>query len=169
MLVLAGDETGLAAFEAAVSPVRGRFPMRLANHAAFHTPLQAPFAEAGRECLGLDLFGPPSLPLVDGRGAIWWPEATDIGVLRDYTLGRQVTELRFHPRGACRCKGIRTRFFHHRGPGLTLGGAVAQSLILDGWRGMRSKAGFRYAASRPPRCWYPWEWTSSVRQRRERQ
>src|SRR5690606_19780852 len=32
MLVLAGDEAGLGAFEAAVPPLQGRFPMRLANH-----------------------------------------------------------------------------------------------------------------------------------------
>ena len=48
MLVLAGDAAGLAAFEAAVPPVQGRFPMRLANHAAFHTALQEPVAGKGR-------------------------------------------------------------------------------------------------------------------------
>src|SRR3546814_6296375 len=48
MLVLAGNEAGLAAFEAAVPPLQGRFPMRLANHAGFHCHLQQPVAEAGR-------------------------------------------------------------------------------------------------------------------------
>ena len=143
MLVLAGDEAGLAAFEAAVPPVQGRFPMRLANHAAFHTPLQAPVAEAGRERLGPDLFGPPSLPLVDGRGAIWWPGATDIGVLRDYTLGHQVTETYDFTRAVrTAAREFAPDVFIIAGPGSTLGGAVAQSLILDGWRGMRSKADF---------------------------
>ncbi|MBI1867429.1 MAG: ACP S-malonyltransferase [Methylocystis sp.] len=143
MLVLAGDEAGLAAFEAAAPRVQGRFPMRLPNHAAFHTPLQAPVAEAGRQRLGPDLFGPPSLPLVDGRGAIWWPAATDAHALRDYTLGRQVTEP-YHFTRAVRAaaREFAPDMFIITGPGATLGGAVAQSLILDGWRGMRSKADF---------------------------
>jgi [acyl-carrier-protein] S-malonyltransferase len=42
MLVLAGNEAGLAAFESGSAHLRGAFPMRLANHAAFHTALQAP-------------------------------------------------------------------------------------------------------------------------------
>ena len=41
LLVLAGNEAGLKAFEAIVPPEQGRFPMRLSNHAAFHTALQA--------------------------------------------------------------------------------------------------------------------------------
>ena len=36
MLVLAGNENGLKAFESAVPAVQGRYPLRLANHAAFH-------------------------------------------------------------------------------------------------------------------------------------
>ena len=48
ILVVAGDEAGLTAFEKSVPPVQGRFPLRLANHAAFHTKLQAPVAAARR-------------------------------------------------------------------------------------------------------------------------
>lgn len=92
MLVLAGNEAGLKAFEAAVEPVDGRFPLRLGNHAAFHTRLQEPVAEQGRAALAPDLFGQPALPLIDGRGAVWWPHATDRSALWDYTLGHQVTE-----------------------------------------------------------------------------
>ncbi|MGB3313285.1 MAG: ACP S-malonyltransferase, partial [Albidovulum sp.] len=75
MLVLAGNEVGLKAFEEAVPPVQGRFPMRLANHAAFHSSLQAPVAERGRAHLSPSLFSQPKLPMIDGRGAIWWPGA----------------------------------------------------------------------------------------------
>ena len=143
MLVLAGDEAGLAAFAAAVAPVQGRFPMRLANHAAFHTPLQAPVAEAGRQRLGPYLFGSPSLPLVDGRGAIWWPGATDTRILHEYTLGHQVTEPYDFTRAVrTAAREFAPHLFVITGPGSTLGGTVAQSLILDGWRGMRSKADF---------------------------
>mgnify|MGYP006146022345 CR=1 FL=1 len=40
---------------AAVPPLQGRFPMRLANHAAFHSALQAPVAERGRARLAPSL------------------------------------------------------------------------------------------------------------------
>jgi len=92
MLVLAGDKAGLEAFEKAVPVVQERFPMRLANHAAFHTRLQTPVAEAGRARLPESLFDQPALPLIDGRGSIWWPGAVDRDALRAYTLGHQVTE-----------------------------------------------------------------------------
>ncbi|MFQ5566788.1 MAG: ACP S-malonyltransferase, partial [Paracoccaceae bacterium] len=42
MLVFAGNDAGLAALESALPPLDNRCPMRLAYHAAFHTPLQAP-------------------------------------------------------------------------------------------------------------------------------
>ena len=45
LLVLAGDTNGLTAFEQAVEPVQDRFPMRLQNHAGFHSTLQIPVAE----------------------------------------------------------------------------------------------------------------------------
>lgn len=144
MLVLAGDAAGLAAFEAAVPPLQGRFPMRLANHAAFHTALQAPVAERGRALLGPDLFGQPELPLIDGRGATWWPGACDPAALRDYTLGEQVTESYDFTRAVVTAaREFAPDLFVITGPGTTLGGAVAQSLIRTNWRGMRTKADFQ--------------------------
>lgn len=143
MLVLAGNKAGLDAFEAAVPPVEGRFPLRLSNHAAFHTALQAPVAERGRAALPAELFGQPRLPLIDGLGAIWWPKATDPGALRAYTLGTQVTETYDFTRAiAVAAREFAPDLFVITGPGTTLGGAVAQSLILADWRGMGSKADF---------------------------
>lgn len=144
MLVLAGNEAGLAAFEAAVPPVQGRFPMRLANHAAFHSHLQAPVAEKGRAALAPELFSGPVLPLVDGRGAIWWPGASDPQALRDYTLGHQVVETYdFTHAMRIAAREFAPDLFIVTGPGTTLGGAVAQSLILGRWRGMGSKSDFQ--------------------------
>lgn len=144
MLVLAGNEAGLAAFEATVPPEQGRFPMRLANHAAFHSALQAPVARAGRERISPGLFEQPQIPLIDGRGAIWWPGATDRQALWDYTLGHQVLE----PYDFTRAVTIAARefapdLFIVTGPGTTLGGAVAQSLILADWAGIGSKSAFQ--------------------------
>lgn len=144
MLVLAGTEAGLAAFEAAVERIDDRFPMRLPHHAAFHTGLQAPVAEAGRAALSPALIGQPQRPLIDGRGAIWWPGATDPAALYAYTLGHQVTE----PYDFTRAITVAARefapdLFVVTGPGATLGGAVAQSLVLAGWRGLADKAAFK--------------------------
>jgi [acyl-carrier-protein] S-malonyltransferase len=144
MLVLAGNEAGLKAFEAAVPPAQGRFPMRLLNHAGFHSALQAPVAAEGRARLSPALFGQPTLPLIDGRGAIWWPGATDTHALWDYTFGHQVTEpYDFTHAIRIAAREFAPDLFIVTGPGTTLGGAVAQSLILANWRSMGSKADFQ--------------------------
>lgn len=151
MLVLAGNEAGLAAFESAVPPVQGRFPMRLANHAGFHTALQAPVAQAGRAALPVSLFQQPTLPLIDGRGAIWWPRATDTQALWDYTLGHQVTEPYDFTRAIrTAAREFAPDLFIVTGPGTTLGGAVAQSLILSDWQGMASKGDFQSRQAAEP-------------------
>ena len=150
LLVLAGNEAGLAAFEAAVPPVEGRFPMRLGNHAAFHTALQAPIAALGRAALPETLFDRPQLPLIDGRGHVWWPGAATRASLHGYTLGHQVTET-YDFTAAIRsaAREFAPDLFIIAGPGSTMGGAVAQSLILGNWKGLASKADFqaRQAAS----------------------
>lgn len=143
MLLVAGNEAGLAAFETSVEPAQGRYPMRLPGHAAFHTLLQAPVAKAGRAALGRDLFRDPVLPLIDGRGALWWPKATDPTALRAYTLGHQVTQ----PYDFTRAVQVAARSFAPdvfilTGPGSTLGGAIAQALIGIRWQGLDSKQAF---------------------------
>lgn len=144
MLVIAGDEEGLTAFERAVPPVQQRFPMRLANHAAFHTPLMAPIAAQGRAALPATLFGDPKLPMIDGRGAIWWPGAAGRDALHDYTLGHQVTETYdFTKAITIAAREFAPDVFVVTGPGSTLGGAIAQSLILADWRGLSDRSAFR--------------------------
>ena len=151
MIVFGGTGEALAALEARLDPAQDRFPLRLANHAAFHTPLQQPIAGKGQAALPADLFGTPDLPLIDGRGHHWQPAARDPDALRTYTLGHQVT----HPydfTAAVRA-GLR-EFAPDRvivlGPGTTLIGAVAQCLIADGWYGLRSKADFTARQAEDP-------------------
>ncbi|WP_170337439.1 ACP S-malonyltransferase [Ruegeria arenilitoris] len=151
MLVLAGNEAGLKAFEAAQPVVPERFPMRLANHAAFHTSLQAPVAQESRRQLPATLFTQPDLPMIDGRGKIRWPGATDTGALWDYTLGHQVTEPYDFTRAVqTAAREFAPDLFIVTGPGATLGGAVAQSLVLANWRGMSDKESFQALQAQNP-------------------
>ncbi len=151
MLVLAGNTAGLTAFERAVEPIDGRFPMRLGNHAAFHTHMQEPVARRGRDALPPSLFGAPRLPLIDGRGAIWWPDGSDPRMLRDYTFGHQVTQTYDFTRAIeVAAREFAPDLFIVTGPGTTLGGAVAQSLVLADWEGIGSKAAFKTRQERDP-------------------
>jgi len=151
MLILAGNEAGLAAFEASNPVVQERYPMRLANHAAFHTALQQPVSELGRQRLaGVD-FRQPQRPLIDGRGHTWWPKACDLDALRGYTLGQQVTEpYDFTAAIRSAAREFAPDLFIVTGPGSTLGGAVAQSLILSGSHGLTSKADFKALQASTP-------------------
>lgn len=151
MLVIAGDKAGLEAFEAAVEPVQQRFPMRLGNHAAFHSPLQEPVAAEGRAQLPSNLFGQPALPMIDGNGRIWNPGSTDCGALYDYTLGAQVTQTYDFTRAlTVAAREFAPDLFIILGPGTTLGGAVAQALICARWRGLDGRDEFRSRQSQSP-------------------
>lgn len=142
MLVLAGNEAGAEAMLQSL-PVIDRFPMRLQNHAAFHTYLQAPVSERGHEVLPVNLFHQPDVPMIDGRGHIWRKGATDVAALHAYTFGHQVVE----PYNFTRAIEVGVREFAPEsviilGPGTTLGGAVAQSLIGINWQGLAGKTDF---------------------------
>lgn len=143
MLVLAGTDEALKQAEAQLDKIDGRFPMRLPNHGAFHTPLMNDNSERGRASLAETLFGQPDVPLIDGRGGIWNPGATDISALWDYTLGTQVVEpYDFTKAVQTGLKEFAPDCVIVLGPGNTLGGATAQSMLMCDWEGMRTKADF---------------------------
>lgn len=151
MLVLAGNAAGLAAFEAEMPVVQGRFPLRLPGHAGFHSALQAPVATEGQRQLSPDLFNAPALPLIDGRGAIWQPHTVAPHELHGYTLGHQVVEpYDFTAAIRVAAREFMPDVFIVLGPGGTLGGAVAQSLLLNDWRGVRTKSDFKAAQKSAP-------------------
>ena len=146
VLAIGGNENGLAAFEAEMPKVDDRFPMRLMNHAAFHTALQEPVVAEGRASLGREMFSKPSIPLIDGRGGIWWPDACYATALREYTLDHQIVQTYdFTKAVATAAREFMPDVFIVLGPGTTLGGPVAQSLIRVGWRGWTSKTDFKAA------------------------
>ena len=150
MLVVAGDPAALAALERALPPLP-RPPLHLAGNGPFHTPLMAPSAEAARARLPEAWLGNPALPLVDGRGAIVRPFASDPAALWDYTFGAQI--LATYDFTAAMTVAIR-EFAPERivllGPGETLGGAIGQILVALGWQGIDSKAAFQARQAADP-------------------
>ncbi|MCX4028871.1 ACP S-malonyltransferase [Endozoicomonas sp. SM1973] len=143
MLVFGGNELALKQLTEALPLEQGRFPMRLFNHAAFHTPLQQVISLQAKQLLTQDLFQQPHLPLVDGRGKLWSPYSTDLALLWNYTLGCQVTETYdFTKAIQVGVKEFAPDKVIILGPGTTLGGAVAQSLIAINWLGWQAKEDF---------------------------
>lgn len=144
MLVLAGNSAGLDAFEDEMPKIDARFPMRLPNHAAFHTKLQSPVANLGRETLSEINFNQPKLPLIDGRGALWYPNACDTEAMREYTFGHQIVQPYDYTTAVrVAARELMPDLFVVLGPGTTLGGATAQSMIRAKWRGMSDKKSFQ--------------------------
>ena len=151
LLVLAGNEPALKRLMAALPPEQERYPLKLPGHAAFHTPLVAPVAARGRAALPPRLFRPPAIALIDGRGHVWQPFSSRPADLHAYTLGAQVVT----PYDFTRAIQVAMREFAPEcliipGPGATLGGAVAQSLIAIGWQGLASKADFVHRQKTDP-------------------
>ena len=147
--VLAGDEAGIAHLQRSLPPAKvgeRLYPLRLALHGPYHTPLVAHVAAAARERLADLDWRMPSLTLIDGRGARWSPWSTDTEALRDYTLGEQVTTpYRF-------AASVRVALREHApdvlvlpGPGNSLGGVCGQLIVAEGYRGISSRDAFEAA------------------------
>lgn len=151
MLVLAGNKVGLAAMTQRAPKGPGRFPLALPGHAGFHSPLQGPVSARAKASIGREAFHAPAIPLIDGAGRLWRAHATGAEALWDYTLGEQV--VRTYDFTAAMRVALR-EFAPDRiiilGPGETMGPAVAQCLISEGWRGLESKGAFSAAQAENP-------------------
>jgi malonyl CoA-acyl carrier protein transacylase len=151
MIVVAGNEPGLAALLAEAPPTPAREPLRLVNHGPFHTPLMRESSERALAGLPADWFGSPGVPMIDGRGRIWRPFASPSEALWRYTFGAQILETYDFTRAL----QVAVREFAPDrivllGPGDTLGGAIAQALIAIRWKGLRSKADFQEMQAASP-------------------
>ncbi|MEM9840317.1 MAG: ACP S-malonyltransferase [Pseudomonadota bacterium] len=143
MIVFGGSSEALNELERRLEPLGDRFPMRLANHAAFHTPLQHPVSAQGRKMLPVSMFKSFDIPLIDGRGHVWYPQSTDNESLWSYTLGHQVVAPYVFSSSVINgVKEFAPDVVIVLGPGTTLGGAVAQALIQHRWKGLQSKDDF---------------------------
>jgi acyl transferase domain-containing protein len=151
MIVLAGNESGLEALLAEAPPTPGREPMRLVNHGPFHTPLMQGSSDRARAELPADWFAGPQAPMVDGRGHIWSPLASDPQALWNYTFVTQILETYHFTRAVqVAVKEFAPDRIILLGPGDTLGGAIAQALIEIEWLGLRSKQDFQEMQASEP-------------------
>ena len=143
VLVLAGSDQAVDSLIARGPKGPGALPMKLQNHAAFHSPFMRQTSQEAKASLPPDWLQNPAIPMIDGRGKIWRPYATDAGSLWDYTFGTQVVETYdFTTAMRVAMREFAPDCVITLGPGDALGGAVAQCLIaLDGY-GFDSKAGF---------------------------
>ena len=142
LLVFGGNEVALKLLEEQLTPHQ-RFPMRLHNHGAFHTPLQQPVAQRARTQFTREMFRAPKIPLVDGRGQIWTPWSSDPGALWDYTFDTQICQAyNFTKAVQIAVKTFAPDCLILTGPGNTLGGAIAQSLVEISWQDLDSKLAF---------------------------
>ena len=143
MIVFAGNDAGLDALLAEAPPTPGREPLRLVNHGPFHSPLMQASSDRAMAHLPATWLAAPAVPMVDGRGHIWRPFASDPEALRRYTFAIQILETYDFTRAV---QVATLEYAPDRiillGPGDTLGGAIAQALIAIQWRGLRSKGDF---------------------------
>lgn len=142
-LVIGGNEAGLKQLDERLPKVDDTYPMRLFNHAAFHTPLLNSISNKAKTTLNENLFQTPKIPLIDGQGKIWQPYSTNAQHLYDYTLGHQVTEpYDFSAAITVALKEFTPDKLIILGPGATLGGAVGQCLVANNWQRIANKHDF---------------------------
>lgn len=144
--VLAGTGEGLGAAMAALPPVQqGRitYPLRLAQHGPYHTPLVEQTAKAARGFARDLWFDQPEVELIDGLGRRFTPWGADTREMRDYTFGAQITATYDFTRS------LEVAILEHApdrliatGPGNTLGGICGQILVGLKWRGVDCKEAF---------------------------
>lgn len=142
--VLAGTDQAVTAAMTALPPIEDRFPLLLQGHAAFHSPLMRHASQAALAAFPPEVWQQPKVPLIDGAGRIWPAGSNDLQALQHYTFGTQVHDCyHFSQAVQLAVKEFAPDQIILLGPGQNLGGAVAQSLIEIGWRGLQSKQDFQ--------------------------
>ena len=141
-VVIGGEQSALDNLLRSL-PTDDKYPFQLPLHGAFHTPLMESVSTKGVEELPVSIFQKPEIPLIDGRGRIWFPYSTDVNKIWQYTLKHQVvktydftTAITVAIKEFCPDKLILL------GPGNSLGGAIGQILIKNKWLEIDSKSVF---------------------------
>lgn len=141
--VIAGTTNAVKAAMAELPPCDERFPLLLPGHAAFHTSMMQQASDKALTMWPHTEFSLPNVPLIDGRGHIWPALGADLSQLQQYTLTHQVCKTYdFSLALQVAVKEFAPDHIILLGPGASLGGAVAQSLIQKNWQGFKSKQDF---------------------------
>lgn len=142
--VIGGNDLALKWLLKNLPPEQDRYPFRLPGNAAFHTPLLKETSDHAKTIMGAELLSAPKIPLIDGTGKIWQPYSTRSEDIWDYTLGSQVYDTYdFSKSIEVAIKEFAPDHLIITGPGMTLGGAVAQSLIKNDYKGLKNKEDFK--------------------------
>jgi malonyl CoA-acyl carrier protein transacylase len=144
MRVLAANDKGVELLMKKLPPVQDHYPMQLLHHPAFHSPLLGHIPALAMAELAMNVLLTQTIPLIDGRGHIWQPYATDIEALYQYTFRYQIQ----HPYDYSKAVDVAIKEFAPDriiipGPGTTLVGPTAQVLISQQWLGLTSRTAFR--------------------------
>lgn len=143
---------GMAAAVAAVAAEIPRatvaersYPRRLASADGWHTPLREPAVDAATASIAPMTWARPSVTLIDGRGVRFTPWSTDPDDLAAASIAQATMT---HDLAA----GLRVVLREYApdvvllaGPGSSLGGACAQIVVLEGYRGLRTRTQFEAA------------------------
>jgi len=148
-LVLAGTEAAISRVLDTLPPIQigeRHFPLRLALHGPYHSPLLSGVAKAAAERFSSLGWRAPSLTLIDGRGVRVTPWATDPADLARYTLGEQlITPYDFAAGARVALREYAPEVLVLTGPGNTLGGVAGQLVVAEGYHGLRTRADFEAA------------------------
>ena len=149
--IIGGNDLALKKLLKELPPVQQLYPFKLMGNAAFHTPLLSETSAKAKLELPVDLFQAPSIPLIDGRGKIWMNYSTHLTELWDYTLGHQVDQTYNFSRSIeVAVKEFAPDYLIITGPGMTLGGAVAQTLINKKLKPIKNKNDFKLMQEKNP-------------------
>lgn len=152
--VLAGTESAMAAALTALPPTRvgeRLFPVRLALHGPYHTPLLAAVAEEAPRRLADLVWQKPQVTLVDGRGVRHTPWSASPRELAAYTLGQQVTvTYRFAAGVRLVLREYAPELVILPGPGNSLGGIIGQQVVAEGYHGLHSRTEFESIQASDP-------------------
>jgi len=156
--VLAGTEKGVEQLLETLPPVEmgpSLFPYRLKHHGPYHTPLLEGVARKAAAQLMRLGWQPPEIALIDGRGVRFPPWTTDAHELAAYTLGAQIaTPFGFTTSVRFALREYAPDLVVLPGPGNTLGSICGQVMVMEGYKGVRSRDDFeRVQAGDAPVIW----------------
>jgi hypothetical protein len=140
---IGGTTAAIEALGGVLAPVTvgsRAYPVRLAAPDAWHTPLRAAAIAAAADSLEELAWERPNVTLIDGRGFRFTPWSTDPAELAATTLGPQGQTTYDFAAGI----GVALREYAPdvvllAGPGGSLGAACAQLVVLEGYRGLRTR------------------------------